>query len=171
MDSTDNAPRRSPSRQARVLRIRKAVLVLLSIWITVIVLLPIGWMIMIAFKREGQALKFQFVPVTNQRSIAHAFEVGDAPTVTLEYRDAAAQQVTVVGELTGDEPVPMLRDGALFRVVLTGAAAGRRTYHFVVDNTTRPDPRATETTPLGESVIEVAEERNSSNGPLDVSIT
>lgn len=170
MDSADNAPRRSPSRQASMVRIRKAVLVLLSTWMTVIVLLPIGWMTMIAFKREGQALKFQFLPVTNQRSIAYSFEVGAAPTVTLEYRDDTAQQVTVVGELTGDEPVQMLRDGALFRVVLTGIAPGKRTYHFVVDNTTRPDPRATETTPVGESVIEVAADRGSSNGPPDVSI-
>ena len=171
MDSTDNASRRSPSRQALVLRVRKVVLVLLSIWMTVIVLLPIGWMITIAFKREGQALKFQFLPVTNQRSIAYAFDVGGAPTVTIEYRDVTAQQVSVAGELTGDQPVPMARDGALFRVVLSNVPPGKLGYHLVVDNTNRPDPRSAETTPTGESVIEAFADRSSSNGPLDVAIT
>ena len=45
MDSTDNTPRRSPSRQALIQRIRKISLLVLSILMTVIVLLPIGWMV------------------------------------------------------------------------------------------------------------------------------
>jgi ABC-type glycerol-3-phosphate transport system permease component len=171
VDSTDNTPRRSPSRQALLQRIRKISLLVLSILMTVIVLLPIGWMVTIAFKREGQALKFQFLPVTNQRSAAYPFDVGGAPTVTLEYRDETAQQVSVAGNLTNDEPVPMVRDGALFRVVLRDVTPGKRTYHFVVDNTSRPDPRSAETNPLGESIIDVSADQSSSNGPLDVAIT
>lgn len=171
MATSTSASKPSASRARLMLRIRNASLLAMAIWLTCVVLLPIGWMLVIAFKREGQALKFQFLPVTNQRSVAHPFEVDGPPAVTLEYRDAAAQQVSVAGDLTGDEPIPMLRDGDLFRVVLPGVEPGSRTYHFLVDNKTRPDPKAAVTNAAGESVIEVPPGSSVANGALDVAVS
>lgn len=151
-------------------RARRIALFVGATLITVVVLLPIAWMVVTALKREGQALKFDLLPQTTVRSRAYALGVGGPPVVVLEYRDATAQQVAVAGELAGGEPVAMERDGELFRVELAGVAPGTHTYHFLVDNQAKPDPRAPETDAAGESILQVGAASTTSNGPLDVSL-
>jgi multiple sugar transport system permease protein len=137
---------------------------------TFFVLLPIGWMVVTALKQPGQALRFNFVPSRTVASRGYAVEVGGPPRVVLEYRDAGAQQVGVSGELTDDEVVLLERDGDLFRAELADVPPGRHTYHFVVDNSPKPDPRAAKTAPGGESVIDVPAGASTTNGPPDVAL-
>jgi ABC-type glycerol-3-phosphate transport system permease component len=151
-------------------RLRRPLLFTVTLIMTAFVLLPLVWMFITAFKREGQALKFEFVPRTTARSIAYPVTVGGPPVVALEYRNATAQQVAVSGKLTGDQAVPMLRDGFLFRLELPGIAPGSYSYHFLVDNVSKPDPRAVATDALGESVIDVAAGRMTTNGQPEVAL-
>jgi ABC-type glycerol-3-phosphate transport system permease component len=155
---------------ARLGRMRRAAAFAFTLLLTLFVLLPIIWMVITALKREGQALKFDFIPKTSVRSRAYAVEVGRPPAVVLEYRDASAQQVAVAGELTADTTVPMDRDGELFRLALGDVAPGTHTYHFLVDNVAKPDPHATRTDAAGESVVEVVAGTTATNGPLDVTL-
>jgi multiple sugar transport system permease protein len=152
-------------------RVRELTLFATALVITLLVLLPIFWMVLTATKREGQALRFDFLPSRTVASSPYVVDIADPADVVLEYRDTAAQQVAVAGELTNDEPVVMTRDGDLFRAELRGVAPGRRTYHFLVDNQSRPDPNAAETSAAGESVVEVTEGSTATNGPLEVALT
>lgn len=138
---------------------------------TLFVLLPIIWMLLTALKQQGQALKFQFVPDRVARSREYVVDVGHPPSVVLEYQDAQAQQVSVTGELTGDKAIPFDRDGIRFRIELANVAPGKHRYSLIVDGRQRPDPRAGEPTPTGESVIDVVAGQTQTNGPLDVSFS
>ncbi|HQR38588.1 MAG TPA: ABC transporter permease subunit [Blastocatellia bacterium] len=152
-------------------RLKRPVLFVVTLVMTMFVLLPLVWMFVTAFKREGQALKFDFIPKTTARSAVYATTIDGPPVVVLEFRDAIAQQVAVAGKLTSDEAVPMLRDVSLFHVELPAIAPGTYAYHFLVDNVSKPDPSAETTDAAGESVIVVAGDRMTANGPLAVSLT
>lgn len=145
-----------------------------AVTITALVLLPIVWMIVTALKREGQALRFEFIPQTTARSRAYGVTVGGPASVVLEFRDPVAQQVAVAGELVeasgAQEAVPLGKDGELFRVQLTGVPPGEHSYHFVVDNVSKPDPKVEATSPAGDSVIRVSGAGTTTNGALEVSL-
>ena len=150
--------------------LRRPALFAATLVVTAFVLLPLVWMFITAFKREGQALRFDFVPRTTARTTAYAATVGGPPVVVLEYRSATAQQVAVSGRLTGDQAVAMQRDGELFHVEIPGVAPGEHAYHFVVDNVNKPDPAAAKTDALGESILVVGADPVTTNGPLAVAL-
>jgi multiple sugar transport system permease protein len=156
------------TRDAAARRVRKTLLFALAVVMTVVVLLPIAWMLLTAMKKPGQALKFNLVPTTKVTSRAYSVDTSRMPSVVLEHRDEIAQQVSVTGELVGDQTLPMERDGALFRLELFDIAPGRYTYSLVIDGATKPDPGAKAKTPAGDTVIVVEPGWYASNRELDV---
>src|ERR1043166_7344351 len=99
-------------RDALMRRIQRAALFAAALLFTAFVLLPIVWMLVTALKRPGQGLRFDFIPTRTVKSRPYPVEVGGPRVVIIEFRDAAAQQVSVSGELTGDKAVPLERAGA-----------------------------------------------------------
>lgn len=134
---------------------KRAALFTATLALTAFVLLPIAWMLVTALKQQGQALKFNFIPQRTARSRAYTVDPANPPSVVLEYRDEAAQQVSVAGELVGDAPVQMERDGSFFVAELRGVAPGEHTYHLLVDGKSLADPGGEPSAKEGESRIEV----------------
>src|SRR6185436_1283236 len=80
-------------------------------------LLPLFWMIIIACKQEGQALKFDFIPSKFGTTMLYSVTVGaPRPRVILEYRNPSAKSVFVKAEFNGGREVEMPGQGGLFSI-------------------------------------------------------
>lgn len=154
--------------EAAVRRTRRVFLFVFTAFVTFVVLLPIVWMLVTAFKKSGQALRFELLPTTTVRSRVYTVDPSRPPSVVLEYRDEVAQQVSVTGEIVDNQTVPMERDGALFRLELFDLSPGPHTYSLVIDGATKADPSVAQKTPSGESTLNAEVDRTAANRALDV---
>ncbi|MCS6886550.1 MAG: ABC transporter permease subunit [Acidobacteriota bacterium] len=98
-------------------------------------ILPIIWMLVIACKQQGQALRFEFLPSTIGISQPYSIKVGGKyNTVIFEYVNEDAQTVFVKAEFAGDKEVEMLSEGqGIFTARFEGITAGQYRYSFLVD--------------------------------------
>lgn len=119
------------------------VYVLMSVG-ALIALLPILWMIVIACKQQGQALKFEFLPSGSSTTSPYTINVGsDKSVVLLEYQNPSAQTVFVKGGFTEGKEIEMSNDKGVFTATFFDVKPGEYDYEFIVDGELVGDPLQT----------------------------
>ncbi|MBI4853806.1 MAG: ABC transporter permease subunit [Acidobacteria bacterium] len=98
-----------------------------------IALLPLFWMLIIACKQQGQALKLEFLPEPNALTAPYQITVGKTNQVTLEYHSDSAQSVQVQTSFNKDQLVEMSNDNGTFWVNFYDVAQGEYEYEFIID--------------------------------------
>src|SRR5689334_756900 len=82
-----------------------------------IALLPLIWMLIVACKQQGQALKFEFLPTKMGTTAPYRVTVGEAkPVVILEYRNPSAQSVYVKTAFNQGHEAELSGENGLFSV-------------------------------------------------------
>lgn len=98
-----------------------------------ITLLPLFWMILIACKQQGQALKLEFLPEPIAITAPYRINIGTTNQVTLQYQNTAAQTVQVRTSFNKDQLVEMNNDHGNFWINFYDIPAGEYDYEFIVD--------------------------------------
>ena len=100
----------------------------------VVVLLPLFWMLLTAFKQPGQALKFNFLPKTAFESIEYRLDPAVKNMTVFEYQNKAAVSVAVAGSMNGwdQNKDAMKNDNGTWTINLPLKAGGYE-YKFVVN--------------------------------------
>lgn len=131
----------------------------------VIVLLPLFWMILTAFKQSGRALDFQFLPSeyaeTNFKLLSQTPE--GLADLTLEYdpaldpKRAFPSTVTVRGGFNEwqEKANPLEREGNVFVTTIKGLKPGRYPYKFFLNGKDWVEDPGNSATEGGNSVVDV----------------
>lgn len=145
-----------------------------------IVLLPLLWMLLTAFKQRGQGVNLRVIPATTVRLEAEAIPLprpGEryAP-VTFELADPDREwsRVTVAAEFNGWSPdaSPMIRIGGVWARTFADVPAGEWPYKFVANGDQwMADPANEHTDSDGNSVIAVGDEPTSNLAMADQRLT
>lgn len=98
-----------------------------------IALLPLFWMIIIACKQQGQALKLEFLPEPTAITAPYQLSVGKTNQVTFQYYSDSAQSVQVRTSFNKDQLVEMNNDHGNFWVNFYDVPVGEYTYELVID--------------------------------------
>lgn len=109
----------------------------------IIVLLPLFWMILTAFKQSGQALEFKFLPsatVAGPKKFLAPLKKGEA-RVVFEYdkekfpKLSTPAFVSVAGEFNGwnKEANILMKDGSVWVTTISGLKPGKYEYKFVLN--------------------------------------
>lgn len=99
----------------------------------IVALLPIFWMIMIACKQQGQALKFEFFPSTTGTTAPYSVTVGSNQNVVIfEYVNEQAQSVFLKTSFNERETEMQLEQG-VFTATFRNVPPGEYEYNLIVD--------------------------------------
>ncbi|HOK40090.1 MAG TPA: ABC transporter permease subunit [bacterium] len=103
----------------------------------IIVLLPLFWMLITAFKQIGQGMKFTFFPSTESYSSSYIIDFTEKYNnkVIFEYINPSAQTVTIAGTFNNwdKEKNQLKNDNGIWRIELNDLPAGKLEYKFVVN--------------------------------------
>lgn len=103
-----------------------------------ITLLPLFWMLLIACKQQGQALKLEFLPEPIAITAPYRINIGTSSQVTLQYYNTAAQTVQVRTSFNKDQLVEMNNDHGNFWINFYDVPVGEYEYEFIVDGAANP---------------------------------
>lgn len=99
----------------------------------IVALLPIFWMIMIACKQQGQALKFEFFPSTTGTTAPYSVTVGSNQNLVIfEYVNEQAQSVFLKTSFNERETEMQLEQG-VFTATFRNVPPGEYEYNLIVD--------------------------------------
>lgn len=98
-----------------------------------IALLPLFWMILVACKQQGQALKLEILPEPIAITAPYQTIVGKSNQVTLQYYSASAQTVQVRISFNPTQLFEMNNDNGSFWINFYDVAAGEYDYEFIAD--------------------------------------
>ncbi len=99
----------------------------------IVALLPIFWMIVIACKQQGQALKFEFFPSTTGMTAPYSITVGSNQNVVIfEYVNEDAQSVFLKTSFNEKETEMQLEKG-VFTTTFRNVPPGEYDYSLIVD--------------------------------------
>jgi multiple sugar transport system permease protein len=134
--------------------------------VAMVALLPVTWMVLIACKQEGQALKFTFFPDSTAITAPYRIEVGSLRSqVRFEYSDPDAGAVFVRAEFNQDKEMAMNNEAGRFSATFFDIPAGEYRYGFIVDGEWVGDPAQTYRSSDGTPLLRVMGQM-SSNIPL-----
>ncbi|KAF0249445.1 MAG: carbohydrate ABC transporter membrane protein 2 CUT1 family [bacterium] len=126
-----------------------------------IALLPLFWMLIIACKQQGQALKLEFLPEPLALTSPYQITVGKTNQVTLQYYSDSAQTVQVRTGFNKDQLVDLNSDRGTFWINFYDIPVGEYDYEFIVDGvvnkseSSNAKPRLQVTTDLASSNIKL----------------
>src|SRR5262249_48646812 len=119
-------------------------------------LLPLLWMLVIACKQQGQALRFDFLPSSSKATAPYQVVVGTRRTaVILEYRNTSAQSVFVKAGFNQEREAEMIGEAGLFRISFFNVPPGEYDYGFIVDGEWVGDPQQTRRRSDGAPLLRV----------------
>ena len=98
-----------------------------------IALLPLFWMILVACKQQGQALKLEILPEPIAITAPYQTIVGKSNQVTLQYYSASAQTVQVRTSFNPTQLFEMNNDHGSFWINFYDVPAGEYDYEFIAD--------------------------------------
>ncbi|MBN8721749.1 MAG: carbohydrate ABC transporter permease [Acidobacteria bacterium] len=98
-----------------------------------IALLPLLWMILVACKQQGQALKLEILPEPIAITAPYQTIAGKSNQVTLQYYSASAQTVQVRISFNPTQLFEMNNDHGSFWINFYDVAAGEYDYEFIAD--------------------------------------
>jgi multiple sugar transport system permease protein len=127
----------------------------------IVVLLPLFWMIITAFKQPGEGMRFNFFPTTQKSTGTFSLDLTQdyENKLILEYVNPTATKVAAAGSFNewNSEANLMRRFDGVWRIEFIDLPAGKYEYKFVVnENDWLIDP-AHENIESGNSVIVVPE--------------
>lgn len=106
-----------------------------------ITLLPLFWMLIIACKQQGQALKFEFLPSPTAITSPYRLIVGPTTSqVTLQYYNTSVQTVQVRTSFTKDQ-AEMNNDRGTYWITFYNVPFGEQSYEFIADGVPVGDPQ------------------------------
>ncbi|MEW6733023.1 MAG: ABC transporter permease subunit [Acidobacteriota bacterium] len=127
-------------------------------------LLPIIWMVVIACKQQGQALKFEFLPANTGTTAPYRISVGKIRSqVSLEYRNSSAQSVFVRTSFNANREEEMNAENGIFSITFFDIPPGEYEYGFIVDGEWVGDPVQTNRRADGTPILRV-------DGPLSSNV-
>lgn len=105
-------------------------------------LLPIVWMLVIACKQQGQALKFEFFPSTTGVTAPYNITVGHTQNVVIfEYVNEDAQSVFLKASFNTNRETEMQLEKGVFTATFTNVPPGEYDYSLIVDGEPAVDPK------------------------------
>jgi ABC-type glycerol-3-phosphate transport system permease component len=105
-----------------------------------IALLPLFWMILVACKQQGQALKLEILPEPIAITAPYQTLIGKSNQVTLQYYSASAQTVQVRTSFNPTQLFEMNNDHGSFWINFYDVAAGEYDYEFIADGNSVINP-------------------------------
>lgn len=103
----------------------------------IIVLLPLFWMIITAFKQIGQGMKFTFIPETTSGTKTYNIDFNEKYNnkVIFEYVDKTAQSVNIAGSFNNwnKDKDSLINDNGVWRIEFKDIPAGKYEYKFVLN--------------------------------------
>ncbi|MFY9223647.1 MAG: ABC transporter permease subunit [Blastocatellia bacterium] len=101
-----------------------------------IALLPLFWMLLVACKQQGQALKLEILPEPIAITAPYQTVVGKSNQVTLQYYSTSAQTVQVRTSFNPTQLFEMNNDHGSFWINFYDVPAGEYDYEFIADGNT-----------------------------------
>lgn len=98
-----------------------------------IALLPLFWMLIIACKQQGQALKLEFLPEPIAITAPYQISIGKTNQVTLQYYSTSAQTIQVRASFNKDQLFEMSNDRGNFWINFYDIPVGEYEYEFIAD--------------------------------------
>jgi len=100
-----------------------------------VVLLPLFWMLLTAFKQPGQALKYNFLPKTKAESVEYKIDARVKNLTIFEYYNKGAVSVALAGSMNSwnQTSYPMKNDGGIWTITLESLSPGKYEYKFILN--------------------------------------
>ncbi|MBP7652011.1 ABC transporter permease subunit [Candidatus Dependentiae bacterium] len=118
---------------------KKLLLYIVLCILAVLVLLPLFWMIITAFKHPGEGLKFNFFPKTKVFTstflTSNLLNEKDKTYVVFQYEDNSAQSVNIAGSFQGWDPQknPLENNDGIWTIRINDIKEGEYEYKFIIN--------------------------------------